>query len=84
MRGLQDRHIGRSCYYARVVDSRVPILLVTGPPASGKTFVARVLADRLGLQLIEKDTIKETLYDSLGTDDGAWSQQLGRATFALI
>lgn len=64
--------------------SAVPILLVTGPPASGKSFVAGVLADRLGLPLIEKDVIKETLYDSLGTDDGAWSQQLGRATFALI
>ena len=61
-----------------------PIILVTGPPASGKSFVAGVLADRLGLALVEKDAIKETLFDTLGTGDGDWSQQLGGATFALI
>lgn len=66
------------------MDSRTPILLVTGPPASGKTFVARALADRLGLPLIEKDAVKETLFDTLGTGAGAWSQGLGQATFALI
>lgn len=74
----------RHGHYPRFVDPPIPILLVTGPPASGKTFVAGVLADRLRLPLIEKDAIKETLYDSLGTGDGVWSQQLGRATFALI
>ena len=64
--------------------SPTPILLVTGPPASGKTFVARLLAERLGLALIEKDAIKETLYDTMGTGEGAWEQRLGRATYALI
>ncbi len=78
------RGVGRHCYYARFVDAPVPVLLVTGPPASGKTFGAGVLADRLGLPLIEKDAIKETLFDYLGTGDGRWSQRLGRATFALI
>ena len=66
------------------MDPPTPIVLVTGPPASGKTFVARLLADRLGLPLIEKDAIKETLFDSLGTGDAAWSQRLGRATSPLI
>ena len=67
------------------MDAPTPILLVTGPPASGKTFVARTLAARLGLGLIEKDAIKETLFDTLGTaGDGAWPQKLGDATYALI
>ena len=66
------------------MDPATPILLVTGPPASGKSFVAGVLADRLGLPLIEKDAIKETLFDTLGTGDGAWSQRLGHATYALM
>jgi predicted kinase len=61
-----------------------PVIVVSGPPASGKTFVAETLAERLAVPLIAKDTIKEILYDELGLGDLAWSQQLGRATFALL
>lgn len=64
--------------------SATPIVLVTGPPASGKSFVAALVADRAGLPLIAKDEIKETLFETLGTGDIAWSQRLGRATFALM
>lgn len=66
------------------MDPPTPIVLVTGPPASGKTFVAALVAERLGIPLIEKDAIKETLYETLGTGDPAWSGQLGRATVALM
>jgi hypothetical protein len=66
------------------VGAATPIVLVTGPPASGKTFVAGLVADGLGLPLIAKDAIKETLFETLGAGDVAWSQQLGRATFALV
>ena len=34
--------------------------------------------------MLEKDTIKETLFDTLGTGDVAWSQRLGAATYALL
>jgi predicted kinase len=61
-----------------------PIVIVSGPPASGKTHVADVLANRLALPLIAKDSIKEVLYDSLGTGDVAWSQRLGRAALAVL
>jgi predicted kinase len=64
------------------------LVVVTGPPAAGKTTVARALAARLQLPLIAKDTIKEALFDGLGTGDLAWSQKLGdatyRAMFALV
>jgi predicted kinase len=53
-------------------------------PSSGKTTVAEGLARRLRLPLIAKDDIKESLYDSLGADDVASSERLGRAAFALI
>jgi predicted kinase len=61
-----------------------PILVVTGPPASGKSFIAGELSRRLALPLIAKDGIKEVLYDSLGVGDRAWSRRLGGATYALM
>jgi predicted kinase len=60
------------------------LVVVTGPPASGKTTVAEALARDLGLPLVAKDAIKERLFDSLGTGDREWSRALGRATFELL
>lgn len=46
------------------------ILLVSGSPASGKSTVARALAQIFNYPLISKDTIKESLFDSLGAPLG--------------
>jgi AAA domain len=62
----------------------VTLVLVTGPPASGKTTLAQPLARQLGLPLLGKDTIKEALFDSLGTGDRAWSRRLGAASYAVL
>ena len=60
--------------------SDVVFVLVGGPPASGKSSLAAPLAVELGLPLIAKDAIKETLMDVLGLPrDVEESQQLGRA-----
>lgn len=61
-----------------------PLVLVAGPPASGKTTLALPLAKRLGLPLFEKDRIKEALLDSLDGGTFERSRQLGRATFAVL
>ena len=61
------------------------LVVVTGPPAGGKTSVAERLAGELRLPLVAKDAFKETLADALGAppDDEA-SQRLGEATLALL
>jgi predicted kinase len=64
--------------------SSTPIILVTGPPASGKSTVAERIAHELRLPLIAKDAIKETLFDAFGTRGREWSVWLGRATYPLI
>jgi predicted kinase len=60
------------------------VVVVQGPPAAGKTTVARELAALLHLPLIAKDTIKEALFDELGTGDLAWSARLGAATYLVL
>lgn len=60
------------------------LIVVTGPPASGKTSIARELRTRLGLPLIEKDTLKEKLGGELGITDRARSHELGSAVYELL
>jgi predicted kinase len=63
---------------------RTPIVIVTGPPASGKTTLARAVAEGTRLPLLAKDALKEILYDVLGAGDVAWSRRLGLATYPLL
>ncbi len=60
------------------------IVLVTGPPGAGKTTLAVPMATELGLPLIDKDTIKESLFEVLGTGDREWSRTLSRASFEVM
>ncbi|HUQ38972.1 MAG TPA: ATP-binding protein [Acidimicrobiales bacterium] len=60
------------------------VVLVTGYPATGKSHLARGLAERLALPLVTKDDIKERLADELGTGDGLWSHRLGQAAFGVL
>jgi predicted kinase len=60
------------------------MVVVSGPPGSGKTTVAVPLASALGLPLLAKDTVKEALMDRLGADSLERSRELGRAAFAVL
>lgn len=62
------------------------IVLVSGAPGAGKSTLARPLALALGMPLFTKDSLKESLADSLGLGDGSatWSSQLGGAAMELM
>ncbi len=60
------------------------LIIVSGAPGTGKTTLARRIAATLRIPYLGKDLIKETLFDSLGTRDRAWSQKLGVASIALL
>jgi len=42
------------------------------------------LAAALEVPLLAKDTVKESLFDSLGTGDRAWSRRLGAASMEVV
>ncbi|MFJ3713316.1 MULTISPECIES: AAA family ATPase [unclassified Streptomyces] len=60
------------------------VVIVSGPPGAGKTYLARRLAARLALPWYSRDTIKEALFDTLGWSDRSRSKELGSASVAVL
>lgn len=60
------------------------VVIVNGLPSVGKTPIARQIAQELGWPLMTKDAIKESLFDSLGWSDRAWSHRLSKASMELL
>lgn len=61
------------------VEDQALFLVVSGPPASGKSTIAPWVATEFALPLIAKDTIKDALMDILPVPDVEASRQIGRA-----
>ena len=59
-------------------------VVVSGPPASGKSTLAPLVARELALPLVAKDTIKDALMSVLSVPDAEASRQLGRAAVSAM
>ncbi|MCU1671890.1 MAG: ATP-binding protein [Frankiales bacterium] len=64
-------------------DGDWPVVVVHGPPGAGKSTLTRQLAQRTGLPYIDRDEVKDTLFDVLGAHDRAWSMRVGDASWRL-
>lgn len=60
------------------------LIIVSGPPSSGKTTLANTIAKKFNLPLVTKDSLKEILFDTIGWKDREWSQKIGSASFSII
>ena len=60
------------------------LILVAGMPATGKSTLARKLTKTLHLPVLEKDDIKEEMFDTIGYADLAAKRQLDKAAAAVL
>jgi predicted kinase len=60
------------------------LILLAGMPATGKTTLANAIAARLGLPVIEKDGLKEVLFDTVGFTCYAEKRRLDHVANALL
>jgi hypothetical protein len=60
------------------------VIIISGPPCTGKTTLGQRIAAEFHLPFIYKDGIKERLFDTLGWSDRAWSKKLGYPTYAIL
>jgi predicted kinase len=74
-----------SSYHDPTIRMNEPVIvIVTGPPCTGKTAIARRVAEHFSLPWMGKDTFKEVLFDTLGWEDRAWSRWLSRASVEML
>lgn len=59
-------------------------IIISGPPATGKTTLGMKLKNHYNLPFIYKDFIKESLFDSLGIMDREWSGKLGWSSMVVL
>lgn len=64
--------------------ARPLLIIVNGPPASGKSTLAEQIAAGLEVPYLSKDAIKEEMYDSLGKLELKITRKLGETAMRLM
>lgn len=64
--------------------TRPVLVLVSGPPGAGKTTLAARLGADVGLPVIDRDDLKDAMFDTLGWSDREWSQRVGVAAYEVL
>jgi len=59
-------------------------ILIAGLPASGKSTFARLLMREMGVVCLSKDSVKESLFDTLGFRSRAEKVKLGEAAYRIL
>jgi deoxyadenosine/deoxycytidine kinase len=59
------------------------MIIITGTSATGKTTLSKKLASKFNLPLLNKDELKELLFDCLDIKDEVWAVRLGVTSFEL-
>ena len=60
------------------------LIILAGMPATGKSTIARMLQKEFGFPILEKDGIKEELFDTIGFECYAEKRQLDVAANAVL
>lgn len=60
------------------------LIIVTGPPAVGKSVFSRYVSRNTGYPILEKDAYKEILFDDIGFQSRAEKVKLGVAAMDLM
>ena len=60
------------------------MILITGLPCTGKTYIAKKLSDNLNIPLFMKDTIKEIIFDTIGYSDREYSKKVSETARLLL
>ncbi len=64
--------------------SQASLIIISGPPCTGKTTLGEKIAKEFNIPFINKDSIKELLFDNLGWSDREWSKKLGRTSYGIL
>ena len=60
------------------------VVVVSGPPCSGKSTLALELVGRYGWPLLAKDDYKERVFRELGARDREWSRRVSAVAWDLL
>ena len=60
------------------------LIIIAGMPATGKSTLAKKLSDALGLAILEKDEIKDEMFDTIGFKDRKEQRALDVAANAIL